>query len=275
MDQLMQTGVESGHDANKMPQVRPLTKKTKDNSPYKRSQEVEAQILSALQLAPKLLLDRAQERDYTAPGYLSEECLIYFIREYHRQDEEDVVGALLKILFRRCAKFIARRLRGLDPQLAEDAFSDIIAALLDQALDLERDRGDFMEVRFWVVLERIAITIFGKYRSHQSFSRMAVPLSMTGANDEEDDPPHGGVREEEVPDVSVSPEDFASYREDLNALPEEHRTAFILRCQGWPIESSDPDEPTISRYFGKTPRTIRNWLALVGENLQPLQARKG
>ena len=36
----------------------------------------------------------------------------------------------------------------------------------------------------------------------------------------------------------------------------------IMVCHygGWPIESSDPTAPSLSRYFGKSPRTIRLWL---------------
>ena len=40
-----------------------------------------------------------------------------------------------------------------------------------------------------------------------------------------------------------------------------------MRVEGWPVEDRDPNVPTISRYFGKTSRTIRNWLAQAEERL--------
>jgi len=35
----------------------------------------------------------------------------------------------------------------------------------------------------------------------------------------------------------------------------------VLKVEGWPIEDRDPNVMTISKYFGKTSRTIRNWIA--------------
>lgn len=259
-------------------QLRPLTKRTKDGKPYERSQEVEAQILSCLQLPPELIVEQAQLRDYRAAGFLSEECLIYLIREYHRQNAEEIVWSLLDILFRRCSRFIENKLQSLESPLAEEAYDEVIEDLLGEVLDLESNRGDFMQVRFWVVLKRITISAYGRYISQQSFVKKTVPLSLTGEYgfDDENDSPHDGTMERDMPDQSPSPEDFAMYQEVLNAIEEPYRTAFVLqRLHGWPIESNDPDEPTISRYFGKTPRTIRNWLASVDEKLQPLRAEKG
>lgn len=277
MDQTKEVDGGIGHEPGIVKQIRPLTKRTNDGRPYERSQEVEAQILASLQLTRELLLERAQVRDYHSPSFLSEECLIYLIREYHRQNEEHIVRSLLEILFMRCTRFIRKLLLNLDPPLADEAFDDVIGGILDQVLDLESDRGDFMQVRFWVVLKRITISTYGRYISHQNFLEKTVPLSLTGDCDieDEDDAPHGRTQEKDVPDASISPEKLAMYREELNAIAEPYRTAFILRSHGWPIESSDPDELTISRYFGKTPRTIRNWLAVVDEKLQPLQSEKG
>ncbi len=58
------------------------------------------------------------------------------------------------------------------------------------------------------------------------------------------------------------------YREALALLDEPMRTAFVLRhYEGWPIEDRDETVPTISRYFNKTPRTIRNWMTTAEQAL--------
>ena len=55
----------------------------------------------------------------------------------------------------------------------------------------------------------------------------------------------------------------------LHQLEEPIRSAYLLRHhQGWPIEDKDPNVRTISRHFGKTPRTIRNWLSRADELLE-------
>jgi DNA-directed RNA polymerase specialized sigma24 family protein len=72
-----------------------------------------------------------------------------------------------------------------------------------------------------------------------------------------------------VADTSVSPEGWALLKDALKGMPAPARSAFILhRAYGLPIESNDPAELTVSRYFGKTSRTIRNWLRSAEEHLR-------
>ena len=39
-----------------------------------------------------------------------------------------------------------------------------------------------------------------------------------------------------------------------------HRQAWIMYYNGWQIDAKDPAEPTISKRFGVTDRTVRLWL---------------
>src|SRR5206468_1461828 len=58
-------------------------------------------------------------------------------------------------------------------------------------------------------------------------------------------------------------------RDALSHVREPYRTAFLLRhVAEWPTEDQDPTVQTISKYFGKDPRTIRNWLQRAEEALQ-------
>jgi len=58
-------------------------------------------------------------------------------------------------------------------------------------------------------------------------------------------------------------------RDALSRIDEPFRSAFLLRHYfDWPVEDQDPAVRTISRHFGKDPRTIRNWLKKAEESLQ-------
>ncbi len=74
--------------------------------------------------------------------------------------------------------------------------------------------------------------------------------------------------EAEKPD-GYSAVDWADGQKGLEVLPEPMRTAYILRHgNNWQIESIEDGVPTLSKHFGKTERTIRNWLAEADRRLQ-------
>ena len=74
---------------------------------------------------------------------------------------------------------------------------------------------------------------------------------------------------------TLSPEKRLMLREGLLLLPEPIRTAFVLHhYDGWQIESNDPQAPTIAKHFGKTPRTIRNWMAQAEAILESWRGEK-
>jgi DNA-directed RNA polymerase specialized sigma24 family protein len=71
---------------------------------------------------------------------------------------------------------------------------------------------------------------------------------------------------------TVSIEDQVSINDALESLDEPLRTVFFLRYKYlMQVESIDPNEPTLSNHFDKTPRTIRNWLKKADEILKKKQ----
>lgn len=247
--------------------LRPLTRCNKQGEVYQRSTAVESQIKSALALSPDRLLERALLQDDQLSDYLREECLVYLIREYKRKGHEKIINDLSQILLRRCAKYLHERLHSLGPDRVEDAISDIVLELFTQILELDNDRGDFLQVRFWVVLESLVITTFGRYIKGLKESENTVPLSYE--QDTDDSNNRGSIPPEDSALPALTVEQRLLYREGLNTLEKSHRVAFVLRhYYDWPIESNNPSQPTICRYFGKTSRTIRLWLAKAEETLE-------
>nr|MBA4115594.1 hypothetical protein [Rubrobacter sp.] len=149
--------------------VRPLTRRNRQDVVYQRMETVEERIRSALCLKPSAMIKEARVRDYTAPNYLREECLVYLIREYKIRGERRIVEDLTEILLRRCSRSINDGLRNLSSeggdqsQTVEHAFRDVVEELFDRILDLESDRGDFLQVRFWPVVEKLRIGAFNSY----------------------------------------------------------------------------------------------------------------
>lgn len=253
----------------KRQQPQPLSRCDSDGVPYQRTAEVEAQIESAVDLDPVTLVERAQLSDQESPHFLREESLIYFIREYHRLGNETAVSELAEVLIARCAKKIQQQLIALTRASRIEAYRDVIEALFQRILDLKSDRADFMEVRFWVVVKRLTIDVFRQHTSSlikeqgvDSFSD--IERSMLGG--EGDDDP---ILEERLSASGLSVEENALLHEAMGILEEPYRTAFLLRiAYGWQIESNNPDVPTISEYFDKTPRTIRGWLKIAKDQMR-------
>ena len=242
--------------------IRELTHRNRDGETYRREAAVEAQIAAALTLAPAALAERARIRDLAAPSYLREECLVYLLRECACAGDAALLAALGEALLGRCTGYIAGKLHALGPAGRDDAFGEVVAALFDLMLDLESDRGDFLQVRFWVVLERLTVSAFGRQTREIARIQRQVSLSALPGADGDDEERRVAAPAAALAAPALPMDQALLYREALAALDEPYRTAFVLRYyEGWPIEDQDPTVPTISRYFAKTPRTIRNWMA--------------
>lgn len=270
--------------------VRSLTRQNRQGEVYQRTEAVEKQIRFALDLEPAAVIEAAQIRDYRARNYLQEECLVYLVREYKSRGERGVVEKLSEILLQRCAKYVndgVRNLRsetGDHSRTVEHAFRDVVEELFKQILDLDSDKGDFLQVRFWVVVDKLRIGAFNRYLENLNRAKAAVAWDSVagyGQSAEEGEGrkggKHRGADSKPPQEAGLSAEERLAYldtaREVLDYLDEPYRTAFVLRhYYDWPIESEDERLPSISRYFGKTSRTIGDWLKRARE---AIESRKG
>ena len=249
--------------------LEPLTRTNADGEVYQRHTVVDSQIREALRLYPEELRRRSEIRDDAPPDFIKEEALVYLIRHYHKTENRQCFNDLSECLLTRCATLINSKLSRLGADWQEDGYSEVVVELFDRILDLDSDRGDFLQVRFWVVLERLTVQVF---RKMLKVEQSTIPLASLAGYDGED----VATAEVEIPAPSthatrsVESEviDSILIQDALSQLDEPIRSAFLLRhYAGWPIEDQDPSVRTISRHFGKTPRTIRNWLASAEERL--------
>lgn len=262
------------HKTTKVIKLRPLTRHNKDGNLYLRTPEVEVQIKEALEMDFPALLKRVQARDFKAKHFFQEECLVYLIREYQLQGDDRAAGALSEILLERCANYIRNKFLSFEPGLAREAFDETVEAIYDKIINVENDKGDFLQVRFWDALKKRTVTIFWKFTIKQNWADKTVSLSKIGDPDPDSlDENHSIVdRTNEPISPELSEEQRNIYRDGLQQLNGNERTAFVLlHYYGWPIESLDKGEPTISGFFKKTPRTIRNWMASAEKKLRAWQ----
>jgi len=260
----------------------PLTRRNRAGQPYLRDSDVELQILTSLPLSREDLRRRTAISDRGSPDYLKEECLVYLVRHYHRGGDEQRVRDLSSALLDRTTSIIRKRIRSLGPDALDEGYSQIVTRLFSKILDISTNQADFFQVRFWCGMNRICIQVFGIQLADLERRRMQVSFSDIPGyepNDDEAEPEMKSVRlsEEDKQKVSSPSGEKAIVDPDLarearrivlTHLDEPFRSVYMLRhYHGWAIEDRNPNVPTISRHFGKTPRTIRNWLDKAAEVL--------
>ena len=248
--------------------LEPLTRRNKNGDVYQRLATVDRQIQDILNLDPQELRGRLEVRDEASLGYLKEESLVYLIRHYHKVGNRQRVNDLSECLVNRCSKWICSRLSGLRADARADGYSEVVEKLFTRILDLGSDRGDFLQVRFWVVLEKLTVDVFRK-----QVNKLELEMTVDCDRETIDTLIQEGAVVVPATLASRAVESEAIDRGlievALRQLEEPLRSAFLLRHYlGWPIEDRDPAVQTISRRFGKTPRTIRNWLSRADGRLE-------
>ena len=116
--------------------VAPLTSFKRDGTPYFRTPEIEAQLAELVLLSPAQIVARARATDdFHRPDYVRDECLAYFLREWHRTGRQDApYSALASVLVERYERLIRARMSSLDEAHREDACAEVWARLCDLAL---------------------------------------------------------------------------------------------------------------------------------------------
>lgn len=242
----------------KVIEVNPLTGRNLDGQIYQRTVAVEAQIIEALALNPDALLERVGLR-HTVDGFFQEECLVYLIRQFQHEGQNELVNRLTESLIRRCVAHIKRCLGfPLDKRYVQECYDDVISTAFGQLLDLNSNRADFAQVRFWLWLDGVIHHELRGYWKRQRIDALSDSLDQESERDDEGDV---GKTPDALCDQTLSADWRAVTEEALGILAPRERMVFLMRHY-WEleIENQNPEVLTISRHFGVTPRTINNWL---------------
>jgi len=248
---------------------KPLTRRQKNGETLTRPPEIEAAMGEILNLEWPVFLQRAGFTDRKDPQYVPEEVLVFLLREALSAGNGEAADEICRILFERVQGRIEKYARKVAPAYSEEAGGDMLNDLFMLICNLNSDKCDFAQVRFWKFLKRVCYGSCKKYWKRQENDLRTVFFDQT-------DPDSEKPFEIKAEEKNYSAVELGDLQKGLNVLPEPIRTAFVLRfCEGWQVESIDPDEPTISRHFGKTERTIRNWLRKAEELLDVWRREQG
>ena len=247
-------GSRGGGGSDEPPVVKPLTR-----NGYKRLAKVEQQIAGSKMLDGPAIMERARQRDEDAPDFLAPEALVYFIRDAIENEDERVRDGLIRELLKRCNPYFRGRFRGVSREDREDLQSHVQLMIVEDLFAAD-DRSDFMQVRFWSYLQRRCIDACRVTFRHAEDTE-SLDTGFSGEAGSE-----GQTRLDQEVDRQLSPEELAMVSEGLEQLPRDLRHVFLLRhyvgMKIGPDSLADDEgaEPTIAAQFGRSGRTIRNWL---------------
>lgn len=254
--------------------IRQLTRSNKAGAPYQRLPEVEDQIRSGLGMDGADLCKRAKISKIEDKEFLQEEAIVYLVREYQDRGDFKGTGELLSVMIERIKSFVDKRVRyPLAPQNVDECFQEVIHEVVIAILDLKTDKNDFAEVRFWRWLDRKTLVALRKHIKRQRIGARTESIDKQVAE-------HSDTSFVEVPDAlrdgGIGSDDAAFILECLAQFDNNERTAYLLRHHaGLQIDSKNPHELTLSRYFGVSAKTIYNWLNEAQKKIDKLQRGKG
>lgn len=266
---------------------------------YERSEEIVDHVQAALSLSRSGLMSRAQVHDKDHTLFIGEEALVCLIRHYHLRGDALVVERLSEALVRRITGPIKRWLwevgfRSDDEDDAmSEAYQETIVRLFGGSpsrddkerreggiLDLDSDKSDFAQVRFWIFLQgrtTDASRIIGVARGRRAKNIDINDLAGHAPNGDTES--RGESPSENWDDLSPWKTLAQQHEEDalrravrgLSNSPVPLRDVMRLRhFDRWQIESGDAGVVTLSTHFERTPKTIRSWLRKAEKQLRDI-----
>ncbi|MDU0364521.1 DNA-binding response regulator [Rhizobium sp. 25PS6] len=247
--------------------IEALRKHHNDGRLYERRADTTVALLQLENLSQEQLVERAKIRAKTDPLYLSSECLLHHIRQSRRNNSDRFFESLFRVLLARVESAATLRseiYRLPNGKVAITAFGTKVREyVVDRfmvRLMADRDgydeRLDYFEVNFAHAIAALRSTAKSKAVVEE---RRSQPLS---ANDDEEVSAEVEKATGTFDPFDVSRIDDENYRSRLLAaiknLPEKERHVVALIFKEYPIESNDPDKPSICRLLGCVEKTVRN-----------------
>ncbi len=235
---------------------RPLRKKTLDGIPYCRRDVVEAEIVVLAAVSPQEMEARVAARKSSAPGFVSPEAVLYFIRNAPAGTHRDKLTQALLDRVVRLARPTSRSGVAVTSLTEKNIQEQVVDRFVDLLLSdrVQYEEGlDYYEVNF------NSAVAGDRYDASDRHWRHENRTEELGTTDEEV-PEHVHEAMGEYDPFNADALDEKDYwlllDEAIDNLPEFQRRIVVMLRQEVPIESSDPSISSISEVLGKTPKTI-------------------
>ncbi|PAP78897.1 hypothetical protein B1759_15770 [Rubrivirga sp. SAORIC476] len=265
---------------------------------YERTAETEAHIQAALSISRDTLVKRARVRDKDHALFVGEEALVFLIRYYKLRGDSFIEGQLCDVLVKRTDGTIKKWMRevGFRYEDDEERVTEMVQEVLFRVfggskvrgedrreggiLDLESDKSDFAQSRFWKFLRYRTADVTRVAGDKRDRERQSVDVSTMNGEPADDDAPAematplGGWESVTPWEALTQEHDDDLLRAAVRDLPN-HPTPYrdVLRLHyfdEWQIEANDAEAVTLSSHFGKSPRTISSWLRKAEKKLRDI-----
>lgn len=240
----------------------PLQKQKPDGSLYTRFPDIEKKLVELCLLSKTELVACCRVPKGQAL-YVPTQCVLHFVRQSTRTQDEPLFEQLFKILAERIRRALPRvenpdgkTLSFARSQVFEQVYDKFVALLIEERAGYV-ERLDFFEVNFNGALAMIKFDAQDKAWKEENRN---IELEI---NDD------SGEISAEVEEAAGSYDPFEAsvlddyfYRSRLDAamdklLPLQKRIIEMWRLE-IPIDSNDPNVMTISKALGKSEKTIRS-----------------
>jgi hypothetical protein len=209
-------------------------------------------------------------RNHSEGGFIPTEVVVTMFKDARQSGQanraEKLAGVLTARMTRYAMKwFGSRRKRFPNTELAaRELVSDVWQLLIEKP-----KRAIHAERRFGQFFQRQAIDFMKKASALKRANVATFTDELGDTTSDEDRSP------EEILDHSdkdaMGPAKWLEYKQFLEQVDftEEEHHAFILHfALGLPLESKNPDQPSVSKQMGKTPRMIHNYLKSAKQKLR-------
>lgn len=268
--------------------VQPLKKRQTDGRLYKRRPKVEKELERLEKLTLLDVVALAKESGQGNEPTVSSEAIVYLLRREVRKSNADRPGldGLISILFNRSETTLRFHISGAFDELQRE---DICRAVIDRMVDEITDpseKADYAEINFndWLAHNRVdacrkQIRKAARMDSIEDLAEdemeivlasedLASPKPMPEAayalaeSREKAHLPH------QIEAGEFTPEDryrIAAAVRGAKLAPNVLKAFLLNHYWSMPIDSKDPNKNTLVKHFGKSEKTIRNWLSCAEE----------
>ena len=244
--------------------IPPLKKRTKDGALYTRPVEIEKIIIETLELPFEDFMKRAKHKNRSHLDYLPSEVLVHQIRATRYNNSDDQFNALYTELYERIIRSCPSAVTRAYGETGEiGKLLDVREFVVERFVTLIlKDRNiyaeglDIFEMKFDRAVGLLKQDAFRKVFRRE---KPLIPLEY----DESGEIPEDVEEKFSLlnPQLMTPEEEFIyrfQVRRAIDSLPEIERRVIDMLETGLAIESKNPNEPTITKVLGCTPKTVRN-----------------